>query len=96
MIQTDTARENFMLSLLFCFVSISDTSGPIMKVSHDYLASAYHAGIISGFTLVSSYLKKAESSGKMVSNYSLVATTLFELFIFCLVLDHATLCCFTG
>lgn len=41
-----------------------------MKVSHDYLASAYHAGIISGFTLVSSYLKKAESSGKMVSNYS--------------------------
>lgn len=37
-----------------------------MKVSHDYLASAYHAGIISGFTLVSSYLKKAESSGKMV------------------------------
>ncbi|KAJ4891421.1 S-adenosyl-L-methionine-dependent methyltransferases superfamily protein [Raphanus sativus] len=44
-----------------------DTSGgPIMKVSHDYLASAYHAGIISGFTLVSSYLKKAESSGKMV------------------------------
>ncbi|XP_048610636.1 eEF1A lysine and N-terminal methyltransferase [Brassica napus] len=43
-----------------------ETSGPIMKVSHDYLASSYHAGIISGFTLVSSYLKKAESSGKMV------------------------------
>lgn len=42
------------------------SGGPIMKVSHDYLASAYHAGIISGFTLVSSYLKKAESSGKMV------------------------------
>lgn len=38
-----------------------------MKVSHDYLASSYHAGIISGFTLVSSYLKKAESSGNMVS-----------------------------
>lgn len=48
-------------------VSISETSGPIMKVSHDYLASSYHAGIVSGFTLVSSYLKKSESSGKMVS-----------------------------
>ncbi|KAL1210193.1 hypothetical protein V5N11_006047 [Cardamine amara subsp. amara] len=43
-----------------------ESSGPIMRVSHDYLASSYHAGIISGFTLVSSYLKKAESCGKMV------------------------------
>ncbi|KAL0863717.1 hypothetical protein Bca101_042835 [Brassica carinata] len=43
-----------------------ESSGPVMRVSHDYLASSYHAGIISGFTLVSSYLKKAESSGKMV------------------------------
>ncbi|CAH8362673.1 unnamed protein product [Eruca vesicaria subsp. sativa] len=43
-----------------------ESSGPVMKVSHDYLASSYHAGIISGFSLVSSYLKKAESSGKMV------------------------------
>ncbi|EOA26619.1 hypothetical protein CARUB_v10022681mg [Capsella rubella] len=43
-----------------------ESSGPLMKVSHDYLASSYHTGIISGFTLVSSYLKKAESCGKMV------------------------------
>ncbi|CAN8285349.1 unnamed protein product [Cochlearia groenlandica] len=43
-----------------------EPSRPIMKVSHDYLASSYHTGIISGFTLISSYLKKAESSGKMV------------------------------
>ncbi|KFK31188.1 hypothetical protein AALP_AA6G079900 [Arabis alpina] len=43
-----------------------DSSGPIMRVSHDYLASSYHTGIICGFTLVSSYLKEAESCGKMV------------------------------
>ncbi|XP_010510163.1 PREDICTED: methyltransferase-like protein 13 isoform X4 [Camelina sativa] len=43
-----------------------ESSGPLMKVSHDYLASSYHTGIISGFTLVSSYLKNAESCGKMV------------------------------
>ncbi|CAA7045546.1 unnamed protein product [Microthlaspi erraticum] len=43
-----------------------ESSGPIMKVSHDYLASSYHTGIISGFTLVAPYLKEAESRGKMV------------------------------
>uniref|UniRef100_A0A1J3HSV2 Methyltransferase-like protein 13 n=1 Tax=Noccaea caerulescens TaxID=107243 RepID=A0A1J3HSV2_NOCCA len=43
-----------------------ETNGPIVTVSHDYLASSYHTGIISGFTLVSSYLKDAESRGKMV------------------------------
>ncbi|CAH2059889.1 unnamed protein product [Thlaspi arvense] len=43
-----------------------EPSGPIVRVSHDYLASSYHTGIISGFALVSSYLKKTESCGKMV------------------------------
>ncbi|AEC08579.1 S-adenosyl-L-methionine-dependent methyltransferases superfamily protein [Arabidopsis thaliana] len=43
-----------------------EPSRPLMRVSHDYLASSYHTGIISGFTLVSSYLKKAESCGTMV------------------------------
>ncbi|XP_019059755.1 PREDICTED: methyltransferase-like protein 13 isoform X2 [Tarenaya hassleriana] len=41
-------------------------SNVCLRVSHDYLASSYHAGIISGFTLISSYLKNVESSGQMV------------------------------
>ncbi|KAK2384215.1 eEF1A lysine and N-terminal methyltransferase [Trifolium repens] len=37
-----------------------------MTVYHGYLASSYHTGIISGFTLVSSYMENVASSGKMV------------------------------
>ncbi|XP_045821203.1 eEF1A lysine and N-terminal methyltransferase [Trifolium pratense] len=37
-----------------------------MTVYHGYLASSYHTGIISGFTLISSYMKNVASSGKMV------------------------------
>ncbi|KAJ1407277.1 S-adenosyl-L-methionine-dependent methyltransferase [Sesbania bispinosa] len=37
-----------------------------LTVYHGYLASSYHTGIISGFTLISSYMESAASSGKMV------------------------------
>ncbi|XP_038720806.1 eEF1A lysine and N-terminal methyltransferase isoform X1 [Tripterygium wilfordii] len=37
-----------------------------LKVYHDYLASSYHTGIVSGFMLVSSYLETVASAGKSV------------------------------
>ncbi|CAL5214091.1 unnamed protein product [Lathyrus oleraceus] len=37
-----------------------------LAVYHGYVASSYHSGIISGFTLISSYMEKVASSGKMV------------------------------
>ncbi|KAL9411310.1 hypothetical protein AB3S75_044996 [Citrus x aurantiifolia] len=43
----------------------SDDSGKL-KVYHGYLASSYHMGIISGFTLISSYLESVASVGKSV------------------------------
>ncbi|KAH9649747.1 methyltransferase 11 domain-containing protein [Citrus sinensis] len=44
----------------------SDDSGNQLKVYHGYLASSYHMGIISGFTLISSYLESVASVGKSV------------------------------
>ncbi|KAK8470767.1 hypothetical protein PHAVU_003G050000 [Phaseolus vulgaris] len=37
-----------------------------LTVYHGYVASSYHTGIISGFTLISSYMENMASSGKMV------------------------------
>ncbi|KAF8016204.1 hypothetical protein BT93_H1650 [Corymbia citriodora subsp. variegata] len=37
-----------------------------LKISHDYLASSYHSGILSGFVLVSSYLEKVSSMRRTV------------------------------
>ncbi|XP_027917593.1 methyltransferase-like protein 13 [Vigna unguiculata] len=37
-----------------------------LTVYHGYVASSYHTGIISGFTLISSYMETVASSGKMV------------------------------
>nr|QTZ19574.1 methyltransferase 13 [Bixa orellana] len=37
-----------------------------VKVYHGYLASSYHTGIISGFTLISSYLESVASAGNEV------------------------------
>ncbi|XP_021894267.1 methyltransferase-like protein 13 [Carica papaya] len=36
-----------------------------LSAYHGYLASSYHTGIISGFTLISSYLENVASAGKM-------------------------------
>ncbi|KAF2288904.1 hypothetical protein GH714_022663 [Hevea brasiliensis] len=38
-----------------------------LKVYHDYLASSYHTGIISGFMLISSYLESVLSAGNTVN-----------------------------
>jgi len=38
-----------------------------LTVYHGYVASSYHTGIISGFTLISSYMETVASSGKMAS-----------------------------
>lgn len=45
----------------------NDASSKILKVYHDYMASSYHMGIVSGFTLMSSYLESVESTGKTVN-----------------------------
>ncbi|XP_058731713.1 uncharacterized protein LOC131603429 isoform X2 [Vicia villosa] len=37
-----------------------------LTVYHGYVASSYHSGIISGFTLISSYMENVASSGKTV------------------------------
>jgi hypothetical protein len=43
-----------------------------LKVYHSYLASSYHTGIISGFSLISSYMENVVVAGKTVS------TAIFE------------------
>ncbi|CAH9120890.1 unnamed protein product [Cuscuta epithymum] len=43
----------------------SQTNSEGLKVDHRYLASQYHTGIISGLTLVSSYLSSISSKGGM-------------------------------
>ncbi|KAJ6754602.1 EEF1A LYSINE AND N-TERMINAL METHYLTRANSFERASE [Salix purpurea] len=45
----------------------NNASSKQLKVYHDYMASSYHMGIISGFTLMSSYLESVESTGKTVN-----------------------------
>ncbi|XP_059306195.1 uncharacterized protein LOC132057556 isoform X1 [Lycium ferocissimum] len=47
-------------------VSSSDGLSNDLKVDHCYLASSYHTGIISGFTLISSHLDGLASTGGMV------------------------------
>ncbi|XP_031263405.1 eEF1A lysine and N-terminal methyltransferase-like [Pistacia vera] len=42
----------------------NDDSGNRLKVYHGYLASSYHTGIISGFSLISSYLESVASTAK--------------------------------
>ncbi|CAI8618587.1 unnamed protein product [Vicia faba] len=44
-----------------------------LTVYHGYVASSYHSGIVSGFTLISSYMENVASSGKMesISNFYL-------------------------
>ncbi|CAK9136523.1 unnamed protein product [Ilex paraguariensis] len=44
---------------------LSETSNDL-KVDHNYLASSYHTGIISGFMLISSYLESVASTGGLV------------------------------
>lgn len=38
-----------------------------LGVYHSYLASSYHTGIISGFSLISSYMENMVAGGKIVS-----------------------------
>ncbi|KAH0739845.1 hypothetical protein KY290_038550 [Solanum tuberosum] len=47
-------------------VSSSDGFSNDLKVDHSYLASSYHTGIISGFTLISSHLDGLASTGGTV------------------------------
>ncbi|KAK9289137.1 hypothetical protein L1049_017610 [Liquidambar formosana] len=44
----------------------NEESSDNLKVYHNYLASSYHTGIISGFILISSSLEKAASAGRTV------------------------------
>ncbi|KAL2530193.1 S-adenosyl-L-methionine-dependent methyltransferase superfamily protein [Forsythia ovata] len=46
--------------------SLNKASRSNMKVDHNYLASSYHNGIISGFILISSYLERISSAGGSV------------------------------
>nr|KYP67778.1 Methyltransferase-like protein 13 [Cajanus cajan] len=45
--------------------NVGASSHLTLTVYHGYLASSYHTGIISGFTLISSYMENVASSGKM-------------------------------
>ncbi|KAE8677584.1 hypothetical protein F3Y22_tig00111505pilonHSYRG00024 [Hibiscus syriacus] len=45
----------------------NNESSSKMKVYHGYLASSYHTAIISGFSLISSYLESVASSGNRVN-----------------------------
>lgn len=42
----------------------NENSAP--EIDHDYLASSYHTGIVSGLMLISSFLETVSSSGRMV------------------------------
>ncbi|CAN1334352.1 eEF1A lysine and N-terminal methyltransferase [Linum perenne] len=42
-------------------------SSSLLQVYHDYLASSYHLGIVSGFVLITSYLENMASAGKKVN-----------------------------
>ncbi|CAN1334350.1 eEF1A lysine and N-terminal methyltransferase [Linum perenne] len=44
-----------------------DESSSLLQVYHDYLASSYHLGIVSGFVLITSYLENMASAGKKVN-----------------------------
>ncbi|XVF29077.1 hypothetical protein REPUB_Repub15cG0088900 [Reevesia pubescens] len=44
----------------------NNESSSKMKVYHGYLASSYHTGIISGFSLISTYLESVASAGNRV------------------------------
>jgi len=58
-------------------------SSKILKVYHDYMASSYHMGIVSGFTLMSSYLESVESTGKTVCVTVLLSISFFSEMILC-------------
>jgi hypothetical protein len=58
-------------------------SSKILKVYHDYMASPYHMGIVSGFTLMSSYLESVESTGKTVCVTVLLSISFFSEMILC-------------
>ncbi|KAI3518520.1 hypothetical protein L1887_07325 [Cichorium endivia] len=47
--------------------NILEDASDNLNVNHDYLASSYHSGIISGFMLISSYLERMTSSKTTVS-----------------------------
>lgn len=45
---------------------LADECRDNLKIDHSYLASSYHSGIISGFTLIASYLENVAPSGNTV------------------------------
>ena len=54
------------LAIVIFFSNVAGASSQL-TVYHGYVASSYHTGIISGFTLISSYMENVASSGKMAS-----------------------------
>nr|DAD23992.1 TPA_asm: hypothetical protein HUJ06_025455 [Nelumbo nucifera] len=65
-VSSSKSRKKGSLRKNDCRMSLIDESRSNLKVDHNYLASSYHIGIISGFTLIASNLESAISSGKMV------------------------------
>lgn len=59
----------FIILTIVNVIFFPDVAGASSQwtVYHGYVASSYHTGIISGFTLISSYLENVASSGKMAS-----------------------------
>ncbi|RVW99830.1 hypothetical protein CK203_029137 [Vitis vinifera] len=56
----------FCIGLLMPILVAIVGSSNNLKVYHNYLASSYHMGIISGFMLISSYLESVASTGRTV------------------------------
>lgn len=54
------------LSLLLLSVLNAVDSNNSLRIDHDYLASSYHSGIISGLMLISSYLREMVAKGGKV------------------------------
>lgn len=58
-------HESLLVTLFVIVLEVNNH----LKIRHNYLASSYHNGIISGFMLISTYLETVASTGRTVSDY---------------------------
>lgn len=65
-VSTSKSRKTEKLKSKECQQSMISDMGNKVEVDHTSLVSSYHAGIIAGFSLISSYLESVASDGKKV------------------------------
>lgn len=89
----DSCLNNSFITLM-SFLLCATASRSKLKVDHNYLASSYHNGIISGLMLISSYLERVSSAGGTVSYLLMLQSMhyliacLFHLFPLISILRH--------